>query len=433
MNILVVSGDLSAGDLCVRLSREGHKVRVYIHDESQRCHLRWIIHQTKNWRKNLKWAGKEGLILFDTTGFGKIQDKLRKDGYSVVGGSEVGDRCEDDRAYAQKILWACEVKIVPSKSFHSLDEAIHFVKKHPDEWVIKQNAHASKIFNYVGQLPNGDDVISTLQSYKKDRNKKDVSYIELQKRIKGIEIGVGRYFNGEDWVGPIEINLEHKDLCNGNLGPKTYEMGTLMWFDDDEKNKLFKETLGKLKEYLCHIHFHGDVDINCIVNEEGVFPLELTMRFGFPALQLQCALSQSPWGEFLRAVADGEQYDFTYKKGQYGIIVLVAVPPFPYAMSDRKSKSLGTDILFNGVLTDEEKNRIHFEEVSQHRDKTYYVSGNSGYVLHVSGTGKTVEAARKQAYDLIKKIIIPKMFYRTDIGLKFIEEDRTKLKKWGYV
>ena len=102
-------------------------------------------------------------------------------------------------------------------------------------------------------------------------------------------------------------------------------------------------------------------------------------------------------------------------------------------MSDRKSKSLGTDILFNGVLTDEEKNRIHFEEVSQHRDKTYYVSGNSGYVLHVSGTGKTVEAARKQAYDLIKKIIIPKMFYRTDIGLKFIEEDRTKLKKWGYV
>jgi len=92
------------------------------------------------------------------------------------------------------------------------------------------------------------------------------------------------------------MNIEHKDLCNGGLGPKTYEMGTLMWFDDDEKNKLFKETLGKLKEYLCHIHFHGDVDINCIVNEKGVFPLELTMRFGFPALQLQCALSQSPWG-----------------------------------------------------------------------------------------------------------------------------------------
>lgn len=56
-----------------------------------------------------------------------------------------------------------------------------------------------------------------------------------------------------------------------------------------------------------------------------------------------------------------------------------------------------------------------------------------GFVLHVSGTGKSVEAARKQAYALIDKIVIPKMFYRTDIGVKFAKEDRKKLKEWGYV
>lgn len=433
MNILMVSRDLSGGDLCVRLQREGHSVRVFVYEKSQRNKLRGIVRKTKDWRKELKWAGKDGLILFDSTGFGKIQDELRKEGYSVVGGSEKGDHCEDDRAYGQKVLWASGVKVASSRDFHSLDEAIHFVKKHPDEWVIKQNGHASKIFNYVGQLASGEDVISTLESYKKRANKKkDVGYIELQKRIRGIEIGVGRYFNGSDWVGPIEMNIEHKDLYAGNVGPKTYEMGTLMWFDDNEENRLFQETLGRLKDYLKHIHFHGDVDINCIVNEQGVFPLELTARFGFPALQLQCALSTSPWGDFLKAVALGQSYDFKYRKG-YGVTVLVAIPPFPYLIPSKKNTPQNLDIFFKGVLMEEEENRIHFEEVSRRKDGTYYVSSEGGFVLHVSGTGKTVEAARQQAYALIDKIVIPKMFYRTDIGVKFAKEDRKKLKEWGYV
>lgn len=434
MNILVISGSFSLADLCVRLQLEGHDVRVFVREKSQRCHMRGILHQTTDWRKELKWVGKEGLILFDTTGFGNVQDELRKQGYSVVGGSEAGDRCEDDRGHAQKVLWASGINIVPSKDFYSLDDAIYFVKKHPGEWVIKQNGHASKIFNYVGQLADGRDVINTLENYKKDRNHEDVNYIELQKRVRGVEIGVGRYFNGSDWVGPIEINLEHKDLCDGGIGPKTYEMGTLMWFDDNENNRLFQETLAKMKEYLQRIHFHGDVDVNCIVNETEVFPLELTMRFGFPALQLQTVLSQeNQWGEFLKAIADGKRYDFKYEKEQYGIIVLLAVPPFPYIPSNKHNKLPEVGIFFKTELTDEEKNRIHFEEVSKRQDGTYIVSGNTGFVLHVSGIGKTVELARQQAYALIDKIVIPKMFYRTDIGVKFIKEEKEKLQKWGWI
>ena len=56
--------------------------------------------------------------------------------------------------------------------------------------------------------------------------------IVIQKKVEGVEIAVARFFNGSDWVGPIEINVEHKDLFNGNLGPKTGEMGTLLWYID---------------------------------------------------------------------------------------------------------------------------------------------------------------------------------------------------------
>lgn len=48
-------------------------------------------------------------------------------------------------------------------------------------------------------------------------------------------------------------------------------------------------------------------------------------------------------------------------------------------------------------------------------------------------TKKQIHQARKQAYDLIDEIVIPKMFYRTDIGLNFLERDKRLLKKWGWI
>ena len=79
---------------------------------------------------------------------------------------------------------------------------------------------------------------------------------------------------------------------------------------------------------------------------------------------------------------------------------------------------------------------IHFEDVSMKKvggKRQLYISDDRGYVLYITSMGKTVEEARKKAYDLVKKIYIPKIFYRNDIGLKFIQEDEKKLRKWGYL
>ena len=46
---------------------------------------------------------------------------------------------------------------------------------------------------------------------------------------------------------------------------------------------------------------------------------------------------------------------------------------------------------------------------------------------------KAVEEAREKAYEIASKIVVPKMFYRTDIGIKFIKEDQANLKKWGWI
>ena len=430
LRVLFISGELIAGDLAYRLKQEGCDVKLYIEDESRRDCFGGMVEKIDDWKKELIWVGKNGLIVFDDVGYGKVQDDLRKEGYNVVGGSEGGDNLELDRDYGHKIFSTCGIGIVPTKSFDDIDEAISFVKEHLGKWVIKQNDHQSSL-NYVGQFENGNDVICTLENYKGRK----IKSVNLQERIEGTEIGVARYFNGNDWVGPIEFNIEHKALHNDNIGPKTGEMGTLIWYDNDENNKLFQETLGRLKSFLRHVNFKGDVDINCIINEGGVFPIEATSRFGCPSTQLQVEMHLSPWKDFLMAVAKGEKYELK-TKGGFGIAISVCIPPFPYKSIDKNTYLRGANILFRDDITKEDLNSIHYEEVSLTRENdcnSCVVAGNNGFILYVTGAGDTIEGARKNAYSIVKKIVIPQMFYRTDIGVRFMNYEQKKLRELNWI
>lgn len=434
MRILFISTDLLAGNLAVLMKQEGHDVRLYIQDHDRRENLTNLVDKTTNWQRELKWVGEDGLIVFDFVGYGPLQKRLRNWGYSVVGGCEEADLLEDDREFAHGIFEKYGLKSIPSIRFDSLETAVRYIEDHPKPWVIKQHSHASKALNYVGQSADGKDVIAALLNYKNVHHFKEYTPLYLQERIDGVEIGVGRYFNGHDWVGPIEMNIEYKKFFPGDMGPNTGEMGTVAWYDDNENNKLFTEVLAPLKAYLTEIDFRGDIDINCIVNQNGAFPLEATPRFGSPIVHLQSELQISPWSDFLKAVADGKNYDLKWKRGT-GVVIMIAAGPVPYVTKMRGVSSKGMNIYFDN-MTEEEFGHLHFEEVSirLNGEKTeYYVSDSRGYIMYVTAVEETVEEARRKVGAIAAKVSIPKSFYRNDIGLSFLEKDEALLKKWGYL
>lgn len=435
MNILFVSSaSMIAPDLAYRLKQEGHQVKLFFPNPELRLNFEGLVEKTGDWRQELPWVGKTGLIVFDDVGSGKVQDELRAEGYSVFGGCELGDKLEADRSHAQTVMAEHGIKTVEIKNFKDIPSAIKYVKENNGSWVIKQNGHSSKSLNYVSMFDDGRDIINVLENYARIP-KYQLRSITLQRRIQGVEIGVGRYFNGHDWVGPIEINIEHKKLFPGDLGPPTSEMGTLGWYDDDEHNRLFQETLAKLKPYLQKINYRGDIDLNCIVNEEGAFPLEVTPRMGTPIVHLHDELHRSPWGEFLKAVADGRPYNLKWQRG-YGIVVMLTVPPFPYSKKLKQFSSFGVNIYFDKKMTPADLRHLHFEEAAKRRDNgsqpPFYISGFLGYVMYVTAVAESVESARHKVYQLIHKIQIPKMFYRNDIGSSFVRENRHKLEELGY-
>lgn len=434
MNILFISNDLIAGDLARVLYQEGNDVKLYIHDRKRRQNLEGLVPKTNSWKKELEWVGKDGLIVFDDVLFGKEQTMLRKQGYSVFGGSEIGDRFELDRSYSQDIFNKYGINTVPLYDFFNIDSAVEFIKAKGGSWVVKQNNHHySKKLSYVGKYEDGRDTVNFLESIRKNTLLNN-QRISLQERVIGVEIGCGRYFNGKDWVGPIEINLEHTRLYPNGIGPITSEMGTLAWYSDDESEPIFKNTIEKIKPYLQEIDFRGDIEVNCIVNESGLYALEPTARFGSPIIHLQVELHKSPWAPFLKGAADGQITTFEYKKG-YGLVTLIAVPPFPFIDGDINTSMYGVNLFLEKLSKDDWKH-IHFEEVSKKtlNSKDFYqVSDHRGYVAYVTSVADSVVSAHQHTLDMIDRIHIPKMFYREDIGLKFINGEEELLKKWGYI
>jgi phosphoribosylamine--glycine ligase len=430
MNILFVSGELIAGDLALQLQREGNTVRLYVDHPEQRDCLNGLIPKSMDWEHDLDWVGRDGLIVFDDVGYGEIQDRLRQSGYRVVGGSAGGDRLELDRDFAQKLFADCGMRVEPVYTFSDATEALDFLSGQEGVWVVKQNDHQSDL-NYVGVMDDASDVRGVLESYLR----LGVRDISLQRRLHGVEIGVGRYFNGHDWVGPIELNQEHKGLMNGELGPKTGEMGTLMWYA--QASRIFDETLGRLRDYLREVDYRGDIAINCFIDRDMIYPIEVTARFGCPSTYVQSALHLTPWTSLLSAVADGCSCELAVHQG-YAIGLSLAAPPYPYRRGGATGiSSAGVPLTFRKPLTPEEGLRLHLEGVESIRDD----DGNSRTLLtdclectaYLTGAGTTVRAAQDFVYCLVRKVVIPKMMYRTDIGDRFLNGDEASLKAYGWI
>ena len=411
------------GDIAWQVVKEGHEVKYYIENPEDKEVADGFVSKIDDWKKEVDWA--DIIVFDDVLGQGKKAKKLREQGKLVVGGSPYTDQLEDDRSFGQEELKKYGVPILPYKEFTSFDEGIEFVKENPGRYVIKPSGEAQNMKGllFIGEEEDGRDVIQVLGDYNKAWAKK-IPVFQLQKRITGVEIAVGAFFNGKEFIYPINVNFEHKKLFPGNLGPSTGEMGTVVFHS--ESNKIFNSTLKKFEEKLAEENYVGYIDINCIVNSNGIYPLEFTSRFGYPHISILQDSMITPIGEFLYDLASGNKIQLKVRSG-FHIGVRLVVPPFPFRDKETfEVKSKDSIIYFKKPV-----DGIHLEDVKLVNGELV-VTGSSGVVLIVCGSGQTMKQAQNQVYGRIRNIMIPHMYYRTDIGDRWFE-DSDKLHNWGYL
>jgi phosphoribosylamine---glycine ligase len=423
-NFLFVSKVALINDIAWQVMKEGHAAKYYIESESDRDVADGFVPKVADWRKEVDWAD---VVIFDDVGFGREVLELKARGKKVIGGTPYTDELEDNRSFGQEELKKAGVSIIPYKHFYNFDDAIAYVKERPDEYVIKPSGEAQNIKRllFVGMEKDGSDVIRVLEAYKKVWSA-EIKEFQLQCKVTGVEIAIGAFFNGRQFIYPINVNFEHKKMFPGNIGPATGEMGTSMFWSE-EPNRLFVETLRKMEKKLAAENYIGYIDINCIVSGRAIYPLEFTARFGYPTISIQQDSMITPISEFLDDLASGREVKLKVKKG-FAVGVRILVPPYPYE-DEKTFNSYSKDATI--VFKKNNLEGIHISETKMVNGQ-WLVAGTHGLAVVVAGGGTTMRQAIEQAYGRINNILIPNMYYRRDIGERWFEEfDR--LYSWGVI
>jgi phosphoribosylamine--glycine ligase len=422
---LFVSLDALIADIAWQVLKEGNDVRLFTESAGEKEIGDGFVPKTDDWERDVAWA--DVIVFDDVLGQGARAQRLRAAGKLVVGGTPYTDRLEDDRAFGQQELKAAGVTIIPQDNFTSFDDAIAFVRANPNRYVIKPSGEAQNLKQllFVGEDEDGKDVVQVLEDYKRAWAAR-IKEFQLQRRIVGVEVAAGAFFNGKEFVYPVNVNFEHKKLFPGDIGPSTGEMGTSMFWS--EPNRVFNATLKKMEPRLREERYVGYIDVNCIVNSNGIYPLEFTARFGYPTISIQQEGMLLPIGELLYRLAEGSITRFKTRSGfQVGVRILV--PPFPFTDPETfATSSKDAVIIFKKPAS---RDGVHIEDV-KNADGEWLVTGTSGVVLIVVGLGPTMKQAQRQAYNRIDNIMIPNMYYRKDIGDRWFE-DFDRLHTWGYL
>lgn len=425
MRFLGIGDNADLSSLYVRLVAEGHEVKVHIGDPLCRGTLTGLVDKVDAWEPELDWvraAGNDGCILFENVGAGRgaLQDRLRREGLNVIGSSGYGAELENDRAYAQKILAGLGLRTAAITAFSEIEDARRFIAERPQRYVLKANG--ADAVSYVGRQPDGEDVRTVLVA---DARYAVTSFV-LMDFVDGIEIGVGAYFNGVDFLEPACLDWEHKRFFPGDLGELTGEMGTVVTYD--RSKRFFERTLGKMRPLLAEHGYCGYINLNTIANEDGIWPLEFTCRFGYPGYAILDPLQRTGWAELFSAMIGRTTLRFETEPG-FCVGIVIATPPFPYSRA-QVPEPVGLPILFDGDLSESDRRNIHYGEVALQGD-LLVTSGTSGSTLVVTGVGETVADARNAANALADRVMVMNARYRRDIGEKLIAGDFSRIEALG--
>jgi phosphoribosylamine--glycine ligase len=429
MRVLGVTETCDLGAMYLSLQAEGHEVRVAVSEPLAQGTLAGLCPRTPDWRAELDWvraAGPDGLVLFESVseGFGALQDALRADGFNVIGGSAYGDRLETDRFYAQQLLGELGFPLGHVWTFPDPQGAIDFIAARPGRYVLKYSG-ADNAGNYVGLAPDGRDVAALLRA-RAGGGAGDGGDIVLMAFIEGVEMGVGAYFNGERFLRPACLDWEHKRFFTGDLGELTGEMGTVVTYERTEA--FFARTLLRLESRL-RAHGHvGYVNLNCIVNDAGIWPLEFSCRFGYPGYAILAPLQRTSWGALLKSMIARDAERFEAAPG-FCVGVVLTVPPFPYSRH-QVDEAVGLPVLIDPAV---DPAHVHYGEVGLDASGQLVTSGLYGWTLVVTGDGAGVAEAKAAAYARIRSIGVPNLRYRLDIGDRLLNGQLAQIERLGFL
>jgi phosphoribosylamine--glycine ligase len=430
MKLLIIDIGGCGLDFAIRCQWAGHEVKLYYKPLKHTNVGKGLVQRVAHWQDHMKWA--DLILMTDLNAYVEELEVYFQKGFPIFGTNRASQQLELDREQGQLLLERCGLDTIPFVKFDNCDDAIaHVLAAGDKRFVSKPCGNMGTSLSYVSK--SAADMVFMLQWWKK-QGKLKAPFI-LQEFVSGIEMGVGGWFGPGGFCDVWEENFEHKKLMNGDIGVNTGEMGTAMKYVED--SKLARETLAKCEAALAALRFVGNVDLNVMIDDKGkIWPLEWTMRLGWPAFMIQSSLHKGDPLLWMADLLNGR--DTLRVRYDHAIGVVMTIPDFPY------SHLTGRDVEGFPIygINQENIDDVHFNEIMAGsapcmdgsrvvRDRELFVAAGDN-LLTLVGRGGHVESARAKAYGLVKSIEVPNSpMYRTDIGSR-LEHQLPELQKHGF-
>jgi phosphoribosylamine--glycine ligase len=426
--------------LAQQCALEGHQVMVHLHDKDVSKCFEGLVWKTDDWEKA---ALESDFTIFDANEHGEKAEMLRAKGVKVWGGSVLADRLENDRAFGMEVLTRAGIPVPKTQHFKNAAEAKALVEafKDSDRMVIKlDDPKASKSSSYVAS--DKADMLARIEGWTTTED--DQANLNLggivQEFIKGVEISIEGWFDGEDFLYPYNITMEDKKLLNDDKGPNTGCGQNLVKQLKPAHPKLARLLMEPLIPVLKRGRFIGQIDVNCIVDRDGnAFALEFTPRAGYDATPtlvmglpgygeavaralslVTCNASEGcTCPEGCRCLSCGSERPPFWFLGA----VRTYLPPYPFECSDHKvtgaAYDAGAGVEIKGWLEGDEKTKsrvILYDACLE--DGKLLTAGTCGIPFVALGHGPDIETMVEDTYKHLSEVKVANLCYRTDLGKK---------------
>lgn len=434
MNVLLIDADRCGLDLALRCIDAGHTVRYFVDSPTPVRDGDGFpgLARVNDWRASMRWA-RDGLVVPTTNvKFLRELDQWREHGAPVFGPTYESARLEIDRAAGMRVFEDAGLPVLPYQTFKSLKEAEAFARKADSLYVFKTlGSNEDKALSFCPDSP--EELVAQLVQWQR-RGLKLKGPCMLQEKVEMVaELGVSGWIGPAGWLpGAWNENVEYKKLMSGGYGPNTGEMGSVLRYTG--RSKLADEMLLPLTQYLLEAGHTGDFDVNCGIDEHGnAWPFEPTARLGWPAFYIQVASHQGDPAQWMRDLLDG--HDSLSVDERVAIGLLVAQPGFPYKHIQQ------AEVDGHPVYYDErDLEHIHPIQIMRGdvplRRRESIVNGSGWlttgeYVCCVTALSETVSGARDEVYDRVRRVHVPDMIVRDDVG-ENLQDCLDDLHGWGY-
>jgi phosphoribosylamine--glycine ligase len=311
------------------------------------------------------------------------------------------------------------VPTAASRTFSSRDEALEYVKGHPEPLVVKASGLAAGKGAVV--CATRGDALRAVRSMMEDRTLGDAgSEVVIEEFMEGEELSVFALTNGRDFV-LLPSAQDHKRLEEGDRGPNTGGMGayspvtlaTPALLSVVERT-IIAPTLAQMDRE--GARFNGLLYAGLMVGRSGIpRVVEFNCRFGDPETQAVLPLLEPGLLGAIERVARGESPSrVPARKNTFAVTTVLAARGYP----ENPEKGATIELpphLDDGVIV------FHAGTAPT---ATGGLSVAGGRVLGVTGVGPSFKTAQERSRRTAESIQFAGKVFRRDIGWREVARIR---------